>query len=91
MSKKENKALNRLDAALQELTPPEDPMDTYEKELAQKSKYKIYNTDCTDTDPETYSDALFKPRRRFPVLLLLVLAVLAGLLWYLWQQGVIPW
>lgn len=91
MSKKTEKALRRLDAALQEAAPEEAPVDTCEKELARKSKYKIYNADETDTDPESYSDQLLKPRRKFLAWLLLVLGLLAGAVWYLWQQGVIPW
>ena len=91
MSKKENKALERLDAALQEAAPEEDPMDTFEKKLAQKTKVKIYNTDKADTDPEVYSNALLRPRKKFPVWLLLALGLLAAAAWYLWQQGVILW
>ena len=89
MSRKTDKELRRLDAALQEAAPEEDPMDTYEKELAQKEKIKIYNADRTDTDPEEYSTELLKKRKKFPWLPALLL--LAAVVWYLWQQGVIPW
>ena len=90
MSKKTEKVLRQLDVALQEAAPEADPMETYEKELVRKSKCKIYNADTTDADPETYSQALLKPKKKFPLWPLLLLGLLA-VIWYLWQQGVIIW
>ena len=90
MSKKTEKALRQLDIALQEAAPEADPVEVYEKELMRKSKYKIYNADTTDADPEDYSQALLKPRKKFSLWPLLLLGFLAAI-WYLWQQGVIPW
>jgi len=93
MSKQSEKALKRLDAALLDAAPEEtDPLDAYEKDMQRKQHYKAYNADRIDGDLESYSQQLLKPRRRVSWLaVLLLLGLLAGAAWLLWQQGVISW
>lgn len=52
-------------------------------------KYRVYNTDRSDTDLDAYSKAVQKPRRKWIVWVCLLLA--AALFWYLYSQGVLPW
>ena len=87
MSKKDQEKLRRLNAAL--LAKDGETQESSEQPAI---SCKAYNTDRTDIPPESYEKALARPKKRIsPFLIFLLLALLAGAAWLVYQQGVRLW
>ena len=102
MFKDTQKELQRLEAELREDEPEEwdeeDPLldddDDFGEETPEiyrnfSNRYKAYNADRTDWDPEDLGEALERrPRQGLAVFLLLLLAgVIAALAWWYFGGG----
>lgn len=101
MFKDTKKELERLEAELREEEPEEwdeeDPLldddDDFGEETPEvyrnfSNRYKAYNADRTDWDPEDLGEALERrPRRGLAVFLLLLAGVIAALAWWYFGGG----
>lgn len=101
MFKDTKKELERLEAELREEEPEEwdeeDPLldddDDFGEETPEvyrnfSNRYKAYNADRTDWDPEDLGEALGRrPRRGLAVFLLLLAGVIAALAWWYFGGG----
>lgn len=101
MFKDAQKELERLEAELREEEPEEwdeeDPLldddDDFGEETPEvyrnfSNRYKAYNADRTDWDPEDLGEALERrPRRGLAVFLLLLAGVIAALAWWYFGGG----